>query len=115
MATYLALEDSSHVAPKAVEGTTSAIISAVKRFICALAEKPRSPELEFPERLSAGCASFVDVALRLNRKIKSQIIFSHYQLRCYQRGEMAPTSYLRFTGKPLQSDQVEIVCSVSLG
>jgi len=115
MATYLALEDIGHVAPTAVEGTTSAIISVVKQFICALAEMPRSPELEFPERLSSGCVSFVDAALRLNRKIKSQIIFSHYQLRCYQSGEMAPTSSLRFTGKSLQSDQVKIVCPVSLG
>lgn len=115
MATYLGVEDIWPAVHTTLEGTTSAIISVVKRFICALMEMPRLQELEFPEPLSSGCASFVNAALRFNRKIKCQAIFSHYELHCYQSGDTAATSYVRFVGKSLQSDQVKIVYSVSLG
>jgi hypothetical protein len=115
-ATYLALEDVRHAAATAAESTTSAaIISVVKRFIRALAKGSRSPKLDFPESFTSGCASFVAAALQFQRKIKSQIISSEYQLRHYQDGETVPTSQLRFAGKPPQIDHVKIVCSVSLG
>jgi hypothetical protein len=114
-ATYLALEDLSRATATTVEITTSAITSVVKRFICALMGKPRLPQLDFPECLTSGCASFVAAALRFQRKIKSQIISSEYRLLRYEDGEIVPTSHLRFAGRPPRIDRVHIVCSVSFG
>ena len=116
MVTYRALEDIDHAGHSVVEGTTSDIISAVKCFIGLSAGGQRSPELDFPKSLSSGCASFVTAAIRFQHKIKCQTI-SDYQVHCYQNGETAPRSFLRFarnTPGP-GSDQVKIACPVSLG
>jgi len=115
MVTYLALEDIGPTAPTAVKRTTrSAIISTVNSFICVLAEGQRSA-LDFPQSLSSECASFIAAALRFQGKIKSQSIFSDYELRCYQNGKTVRASCLRFAGNTPQSDRVKIACPVSLG